>query len=75
MFKEPVERPQQRGGAILSAEDSKTIFGNIPEILAVHQNIVVSIVSGMYGICCMYIYALTVLCVSVYICYYPCTFH
>ena len=42
VFKDPVERLQQRGGAILSAEDSKTIFGNIPEILAVHQNIVVS---------------------------------
>ncbi|CAI8002154.1 Protein ECT2 [Geodia barretti] len=40
VFKEPVERPQQRGGAILSAEDSKSIFGNIPEILTVHQNIV-----------------------------------
>ena len=36
-----MERPQQRGGPILSAEDSKSIFGNIPEILAVHQNIVV----------------------------------
>lgn len=41
VFKEPVERPQQRGGAILSAEDSKSIFGNIPEILAVHESIVV----------------------------------
>ena len=36
-----MEWPQQRGGPILSAEDSKSIFGNIPEILAVHQNIVV----------------------------------
>ena len=45
VFKDPVERPQQRGGPILSAEDSKSIFGNIPEILTVHQNIVVSIYS------------------------------
>ena len=41
VFKDPLERFQQRGGPILSAEDSKSIFGNIPEILAVHQKIVV----------------------------------
>ena len=47
VFKEPVERAQQRGGAILSGEDSKSIFGNIPEILAVHQNIVVRVYTSV----------------------------
>lgn len=42
VFKEPLERPQQRGGQILSHEDIKSIFGNIPEILAVHKELVVS---------------------------------
>ncbi len=42
VFKEPLERPQQRGGQILSHEDIKSVFGNIPEILTVHQELVVS---------------------------------
>ena len=42
VFKEPVENRSQRGGPILSAEDSKSIFGNIPEILSVHKKIVVN---------------------------------
>ena len=46
IFQEPLERPQQRGGPILSHEDSKNIFGNTPEILAVHQRLVVSCLAG-----------------------------
>ena len=37
----PWSGSSSEGGPILSAEDSKSIFGNIPEILAVHQKIVV----------------------------------
>ncbi len=43
MFKEPLGKPQQRGGPILTNEDIKSIFANIPEILAVHQKIVASL--------------------------------
>ena len=41
MFKEPLERTQQRGGPILSHEDIKSIFSNIHEILSVHRKLVV----------------------------------
>lgn len=47
IFQEPLERPQQRGGPILSHEDSKNIFGNTPEILAVHQRLVASLEEQM----------------------------
>ena len=42
MFKEPLENPVHRGGPILDSEDVKSIFGNISEILGVHQKLVVS---------------------------------
>lgn len=35
----PLQQPSQRGGPILSLENIKNIFGNIPDILAVHTNI------------------------------------
>jgi hypothetical protein len=38
-FMVPLEQPSQRGGAILSHEKIKTIFGNIPDILSVHTKI------------------------------------
>ena len=38
----PLEQPTQRGGPLLSHENIKSIFGNIPDILAVHRNIMVS---------------------------------
>ena len=41
MFKDPLERLDQRGGPILSHEDIKSIFGNVPEILSVHRHLVV----------------------------------
>ena len=41
MFKDPLEQPQQRGGPIISHGDIKGIFANIPDILAVHQTLVV----------------------------------
>ena len=41
MFKDPLERLDQRGGPILNHEDIKSIFGNIPEILSVHRHLVV----------------------------------
>ena len=40
VFKDPLERPQQRGGPILSHEDIKSVFSNTPEILTVHQKLV-----------------------------------
>ena len=41
VFQEPLERPDQRGGPILSHEDIKSIFGNTAEILSVHRHLVV----------------------------------
>lgn len=41
IFKEPLEHPIQRGGPILDNEDIKSIFGNITEILGVHEKLVV----------------------------------
>jgi len=41
MFKDPLECPQQRGGPIISHEHIKSIFANIPDILTVHQQLVV----------------------------------
>ena len=44
IFKEPIEESvDQRGGPLLAAEEIKTIFGSIPEILEVHQKLLVSI--------------------------------
>ena len=40
----PLQQPSQRGGPILSLENIKSIFGNIPDILAVHTNIKVQVV-------------------------------
>lgn len=40
----PLQQPSQRGGPILSQENIKSIFGNIPDILAVHTNIKVQVV-------------------------------
>ena len=42
VFKEPLEHPTQRGGPIIDNEDIKSIFGNITEILGVHEKLVVS---------------------------------
>ncbi len=42
VFKDPLERLDQRGGPLLSHEDIKSVFGNIPEILSVHRHLVVS---------------------------------
>ena len=41
MFMDPLEQPQQRGGPIITHGDIKGIFANIPDILAVHQRLVV----------------------------------
>ena len=43
VFKEPLEHPTQRGGPIIDNEDIKSIFGNITEILGVHEKLVVSV--------------------------------
>lgn len=40
-FKDPLERLDQRGGPLISHEDIKSIFGNVPEILSVHRHLVV----------------------------------
>lgn len=49
MFKDPLEQPQQRGGPIISHGDIKGIFANIPDILAVHQTLVVRGGGGCLG--------------------------
>ena len=48
MFKEPIEQSfDQRGGPLLVAEEIKTVFGSLPDILEVHQSILVSITSNL----------------------------
>ncbi|XP_078801610.1 protein ECT2 isoform X4 [Oryzias latipes] len=39
LFKHPLEKEGQVGGAILAQEEVKTIFGNIPDIFEVHTQI------------------------------------
>ncbi|XP_024114813.1 protein ECT2 isoform X2 [Oryzias melastigma] len=39
LFKDPLEKEGQVGGAILAQEEVKTIFGNIPDIYEVHTRI------------------------------------
>lgn len=44
VFKEPLEQSvNQRGGALLAAEEIKTIFGAIPDLLKVHEKLLDSI--------------------------------
>ncbi|XP_076454134.1 protein ECT2-like [Babylonia areolata] len=38
-FKEQIEKPDQYNGAILAAQDTKIIFGNIPPIYEVHSQL------------------------------------
>uniref|UniRef100_H2YI26 DH domain-containing protein n=1 Tax=Ciona savignyi TaxID=51511 RepID=H2YI26_CIOSA len=38
LFKKPLDAPNQAGGPILASEDVKAIFGSLPEIELVHQN-------------------------------------
>lgn len=48
VFKEPLEQSfDQRGGPLLVAEEIKTIFGSLPEIMDVHQSILNDINSLM----------------------------
>ena len=43
VFKEPLEQSaNQRGGALLAVEEIKTIFGSVPELLDVHEKLLVS---------------------------------
>ncbi len=35
---EPLEEKERSGRSILNREDIKCIFGNVPEILSVHQS-------------------------------------
>ena len=48
MFMDPLEQPQQRGGPIISHGDIKGIFANIPDILTVHQRLVVRKGGGVF---------------------------
>ena len=42
VFKKPLEESfDQRGGPLLVAEEIKTIFGSLPEIMDVHHSILV----------------------------------
>ena len=51
VFKEPIEQSfDQRGGPLLAVEEIKTIFGSLPEILDVHQRILVS----WFSPCCCF---------------------
>uniref|UniRef100_A0A8C7YVW9 Epithelial cell transforming 2 n=1 Tax=Oryzias sinensis TaxID=183150 RepID=A0A8C7YVW9_9TELE len=43
LFKHPLEKEGQVGGAILAQEEVKTIFGNIPDIFEVHTQIKVEL--------------------------------
>lgn len=44
VFKEPLEKSGDlRGGALLPHEDIKTIFGTIPDLLEVHENLLSSV--------------------------------
>ncbi|XP_065055879.1 protein ECT2-like [Rhopilema esculentum] len=48
VFKEPLEQSfDQRGGPLLVAEEIKTVFGSLPEIVDVHQRILKDIDSLM----------------------------
>ena len=38
----PLSTPGQRGGQLLTNENVKSIFGNVPDILKVHSDIMVS---------------------------------
>ena len=43
VFKEPLEQSdEQRGGALLAPEEIKTIFGALPDLLDVHNQLLVS---------------------------------
>ncbi|XP_022238533.1 protein ECT2-like [Limulus polyphemus] len=39
LFKEPLEQPDQVGGSLLDATETKIIFGNLPPIFEVHKKI------------------------------------
>ena len=43
VFKDPLEMESKRGGPILSHEDIKSIFDNIPDILSAHEKLVVCV--------------------------------
>jgi len=51
VFKEPLEQSaNQRGGALLAAEEIKTIFGAMPDLLEVHERLLVYITYTMFEI-------------------------
>lgn len=50
IFKEPLEQSaHQRGGALLAAEEIKTIFGPIPDLLEVHEKLL-NAIDGMLNV-------------------------
>ena len=49
---EPLEEKERSGRSILNREDIKCIFGNVPEILSVHQSLLVGYKYSVYMSSC-----------------------